>query len=350
MAVLATSAAVNQVLLWYDRPEIVLLKVGLSEFILAVSCASEGHDDDTYVGASMNLSFLAEYQDGKCDLRYALAHANLRRYWTFSFTGDEKRVDLKKVKKSADVVLESLPDSGFFSREHHVIKVVEQFVPDTVEQFNIDGSWELGEFSQFYGQVEDIYYMFSDIRRYNHPKATDKTKDVISKALERPWRGGGSYVAYYDKIANDNAPTAKLRVSGIKYNSPGFVSVRAKKRPFDDIIALLQSYAHNMPEIRKAHNNLRRFMSANKLLRSDAKNFVSTPIRKAVADYAKTLDDLMPGVSYQTFRAMANGSEVVAAKVLMSVWRRMDRLYKYFEEGRVKYEGLETDPMMDMNR
>jgi hypothetical protein len=350
MSTLATTATVNQILLWYDRPEIILLKVNLSEFILAVSCGSDDYDDDTYVGASMNLSFLAEYQDGKCDLRYALAHANLRRYWTFSFTGDEKKVALKKVKKSADIVAESLPDSGFFSREHHAIKVVEQFVPDTIEEFKIDGSWELGEFSQFYGQVEDIYYMFNDIRRYNHPKVTAKTKDVISKALERPWRGGGSYVAYYDNIANDNAPTAKLRVSGIKYNSPGYVSVRAKKKPFDDIIALLQAYAHNMPEIRKTHNNLRRFMSNNKLLKADSKNFVSGPIRKAVSEYANKLDQLMPGVSYTTFLAMANGSEVVAAKVLLSVWRRMDRLYQYFEEGRVKYDGLETDPMMDMDR
>jgi hypothetical protein len=351
MTTLSASASVAQILLWYDRPEIVLLKVNLAEFILAVSSGSDDEgEEDVYVGASMNLTYLAEYQDGKFDLRYALAHANLRRYWTFNFTGHENAVDLKKVKKSSDIVANSLPDAGFFSREHHVIKAVAQFVPDAVEKFDIDGSWELGEFSRFYGQVEDIYYIFNDIRRFSHPSTSAQTKLAISNALDRPWRGGGSYVGYYDKIANDNAPTAKLRVSGIQYNSPGYVSLHTKKRPFDDIIALLQAYAHNMPEMRKAHNVLYRFMSHNKLLKADSANFVSAPIRNSVEDYALRLDAHMPGVSYETFRSMANGSEVVAAKVLLSVWRRMDRLYKYFEEGRVKYEGLETDPMMDMDR
>lgn len=297
----------------------------------------------------MTLTYLAEYQDGKFDLRYALAHANLRRYWTFKFKGYEEKVDLKRVKKSDNVVMDSLPDSGFFSREHHNIKIVHQFVPDTVEQFDIDGSWELGEFSRFYGQIEDIYYMFNDIRRFNHPSTSEKTKAAISKALDRPWRGGGSYVGYYDKIANDNAPTAKLKVSGIKYNSPGFVSLRAKKRPFDDIIGLLQAYAHNMSNIKYAHNKLYKFMSNNKLLKADASNFVGGALRKGVEEHAKKLDQYMPGVSYGTFLSMANANEVVAAKVLLSVFRRMDRLYQYFASGRVKYEGLTTDPAMDID-
>jgi hypothetical protein len=347
MTTLSTSASVAQILLWYDRPEIVLLKVSLFEFVMAVS-SSDG--EDLYVGASMNLTYLAEYQEGKFDLRYALAHANLRRYWTFRFTGHETLVDLKKVKKSSEVVLESLPDSGFFSREHHKIDVVNQFVPDAVETFNIDGSWELGEFSKFYGQVEDIYYMFNDIRRFNDDNTNTQTREAISKALDRPWRGGGSYVGYYDKIANDNAPTAKLRVSGIQYNSPGYVSLRAKKRPFDDIIALLQAYAHKMPDMRKAHNQLYRYMGRNKLLKADSAKSFSAAIGGSVREYSLKLNEYMPGVSYTTFLTMAHNNEIVAAKVLLSVFRRMEKLYRYFEEGRVKYEGLETDPMMDMDR
>jgi hypothetical protein len=29
------------------------------------------------------------------------------------------------------------------------------------------------------------------------------------------------------------------------------------------------------------------------------------------------------------------------------VFRRMDRLYKFFEEGRVRYEAIDTDPLAD---
>ncbi len=347
MKLIDATAKVEQVLLWYDQAEIVLLKINPLEYILAVSSGHANDSNDMYVGASMTLAFLADYQDGKFDLRYALAHANLRRYWSFSYDGQLEKVTITRLKRTSDTVISSLPDTGFFSREHHAIDTVKKFIPDTAETFDIDGSWELGEFSQFYGQVEDIYYIFNDIRRFNDSATNSKVKAAISQALDRPWRGGGSYVGYYDKIANDNAPTAKLKVSGIKYNSPGYVSVRAKKKPFEDMVALLQSYAHNINSMRKAHSALYRFMSANKLLSSDAKKFVNAASRASISTHAARLDAYMPGDAYQTFLKMSEGSEVVAAKILLSMFRRMERLYRYFEQGRVKYHGLETDPIAD---
>jgi hypothetical protein len=341
-------AEVVQILLWYDRPEIVLLKTGPLDYILAVSSGVGDNDDHLYIGASMALGFLAEYQAGKFDLRYALAHANFRRYWTFSFLGREKFVDLSRIKKTSPVVLGSMPDAGFFSREHHKITVVDRFVPDSEEVFKIDGSWELGEFSRFYGKVEDVYYIFNDIRRFNDPDTSEETKSVISEALDRPWRGGGSYVGYYDKIANDNAPTAKLRVSGIKYNSPGYVAIKAKKQPFDDMIALVQSYATSKAEVRRAYNRLYQYMLTNKLLtREEVKVFVPDDMRKTVRHLAELLDNYMPGISFDTFVKMSNNNDIVAAKVLLSVFRRMDGLYKFFEEGRVRYAAIDTDPLAD---
>lgn len=341
-------AEVVQILLWYDRPEIVLLKTGPLDYILAVSSGVGDNDEHLYVGASMALGYLAEYQAGKFDLRYALAHANFRRYWTFSFLGREKIVELSRIKKSSSIVIGSIPDAGFFSREHQKIAVVDRLVPDTEEVFNIDGSWELGEFSRFYGKVEDIYYIFNDIRRFSDPSTSLETRAVISEALDRPWRGGGSYVGYYEKIANDNAPTAKLRVSGIKYNSPGYVAIKAKKQPFDDMIALVQSYATSKPDVRKAYNRLYQFMLTNKLLsRDEVRVFVSDDTRVRVRELAEILDNYMPGISFDTFVAMSNNNDIVAAKVLLSVFRRMDGLYKFFEEGRVRYAAIDTDPLAD---
>lgn len=337
-----------QILLWYDQAEIALFKLGLNEFIIAVASGASANEDDTFVGASVTLGFLADYQNGKFDLRFALAHANLRRYWQFTYTGYEKKVYLKKVKRSSAIVMDSVPEAGFFSRDHHAIELVKKFVPDTTETFHVDGSWELGEFSKLYGNLEDVYYIFNDIRRFQDAATSDATRQAISKAMDRPWQGGGSYVGYYYNIANDNAPEAKLQVSGIKYNSPGFVSVKAKKLAFDDVIALLQAYAHRKPEVRKAYNALYRVMSQNKLLKREAfKGFVSPEIRQVVVDRANDLDEFMPGISFDTFTVMAKGDVIVGAKVILSVFRRMEKLYKFFEEGRVSYEGIDTDPMAD---
>jgi hypothetical protein len=343
------TAKVEQILLWYDQPEILLLSRSNLEYILAVSSAASDNDNSQFVGASMTLKLLSDYQNGKCDLRYAMAHANLRRYWTFAFTGDEVEVKLARIKKSDSIVAESLPDSGFFAREHDMIEVAKRFVSDTEERFEIDGSWELNEFSRFYNQVEDIYYMFADLNRFEDPNVPKQTKQLITKAFDKPWRGGGSYLSFYDNIANDNLPTAPLKVSGIQYHSPGYVAIKAKKEPFDALVALLQSYAHSTAETRKAYLVLSRHLSHNGLLKRNTTNTATSPVTDRAVELANVLARLIPGVSYSSLAKMADGNKIIAAKVLLSIYRRVERLYEFFEEGRVRYGGLETDPLLAPN-
>lgn len=340
-------AGIEQILLWYDQAEIVLLKITRFEYALAVSSGHKDANKTDFLAASMSLSFLADYQEEKFDLRYALAHANLRRYWSFSYDGYQENVQLKKIKKSDPLVLASVPDSGLFAREHDSINVVDYVVPDAEEKFEIDGSWELGEFSRFYGQIEDIYYMCTDLRRFEDGRTAAGTKEAIKKAFDRPWRGGGSYVGFYDKIANDNARIAKLRVSGIQYNSPGYVSIRAKRAGFDGMLALLEAYSDDVTGIKKAHNRLQQFMSANKLLKRHSSVVINSEINARVDEYASNLAERLPGIAFATLVDMADKKEVVAAKVLLSIYRRIERLYRYFEQGRVSYEGLNPDALSD---
>lgn len=348
MSTAIQTAKVAQILLWYDQPEIVLLRRTAVDYILAVSNAAADNDEAGFVGASMTLKLLSEYQNGKCDLRYALTHANLRQYWTFALSGAEEEVALKRIKKSDSAVLKSLPEAGFFSREHDPIDVAKHFSADAEERFDIDGSWELNEFSRFYTQVEDIYYMFADLGRFEDPNVSAQTKQLITKAFDKPWRGGGSYLSFYQNIANDNLPTAPLKVSGIQYNSPGYVAIKAKKEPFDALVALLQSYAHRTVLTRKAYLALSRHLSYNGLLKPDTTNVATDAVTDRAVELANDLANFVPGVSFTTLVKMADGNKIIAAKVLLSIYRRVKRLYEFFEEGRVRYGTLETDPLLDV--
>jgi hypothetical protein len=341
-------AQVLQVLLWYDQPEIILLKVSAAEYVLAVSSALSGNDEFSFVGAGMSLSRVEDYQQEKFDLRYALAHANLRRYYTFNFRGVEDKVELQRLVKTSDVISASLPESGFFARDHDDIKIIQHRMPDAIEKFNVDGGWELGEFSKFYSQIEDIYYIFNDIDLYQSPNVSIRTKETISKAFDRSWGGGGSYVAFYDSIANDNDHIAPLRVSGIEYHSPGYVALRAKKKPFDNIITLLQAYAENGAETRKAFNALNRFMSFSGMLRADVDSAILTSVvKEELLKLSNILAECMPGINFSTLLDMSNGDYIVAAKVLKSIFNRVKRLYGFFEQGRVAYEGLDTSALVN---
>lgn len=336
-------ATVIQILLWYDKPEIVLLQTIDQDFILAVRSGRLDSPNFVYVGGSMTSRRLRDYANGKCDLRFAIAHANTRKFWRFEMLPEQKHVTLQHIKRSDDELAESLPDPQFFATDHSAIKVIENFVPNTIEKFDIDGSWDLGEFSQFYGQIEDIYYIVSDIERFDDPSISPDEKSKIVDAFDRSWDGGGSYVAFYGKVANDNDYHAPLRVSGIQYNSPGHVKLHAHREPFGALMGLVKSYADNETEIRKAYNALSTFMSVNKLKKKGATRFQLTDATiDRLEEYADELDAFMPGVSFKALKIMTHDNVIVASKVLASIYRRIERLYRYFDEGRVTHPTIEV--------
>jgi hypothetical protein len=113
------------------------------------------------------------------------------------------------------------------------------------------------------------------------------------------------------------------------------------------MLALLRAYADDVVGVKKAHNKLQQYMSANKLLKRHATVRVSSEINTRVSEYGRALSNKLPGVSFESLKEMSDGREVVAAKVLLSIFRRIERLYRYFEQGRVAYEGFAPDAMAD---
>ncbi len=132
----------------------------------------------------------------------------------------------KRLVRTDKLIREALPDTGLFSRGHDPIEEVIRTVPNSVEKFTIDGSWDFSEFQKFYGHLEDIYYIFNRIEKFNAPGTSRKEKADLSHAFLRPYRGGGSYLGLYNNIANDNEAESRLRMSKVKYESPGYARVK----------------------------------------------------------------------------------------------------------------------------
>jgi hypothetical protein len=337
-------ATVLQILDWYESPELILLEGPPLNYVLAVRSADLSSPANTYVGGAMSSRRLRDYANGKCDLRFALAHANFRRFWTFAYTPGDQFVEMTQIKRSNPELQSSIPQAGLFARDHEEIDLVKTFVPNTVETLLIDGSWDLGEFSQLYGQIEDIYYISFDMDRYDDPQISIQEKYIIKQSFDRSWDGGGSYVAFYRDVANDNDYHAPLRVSGIQYNSPGHVKIHARSEPFKNVLHILQYYSDNETKVRKAYNALGAFMSANKLKRKGASNTLMTDsVRNSLESKCQDLSVHLPGISYDTLKEMTGGNSLVAAKVIASIFRRVERLFRFFDEGRVSHSKLTLD-------
>jgi hypothetical protein len=328
-------ARLLQVLLWYDGPQIVLLERVRHQYIIAVAIEDEEMHSG-FVGAEVSIRQLVEYMLQRVDLRYLYTRPDLRRWWVFDLDHDGDSIPMKRLKASDPLVDTYEPESGFFSRFHDEIKIVDLSVANSIQKFDIDGSWDLGEFSQFYGQVEDIYYLFHSVSEFNNASTSNQRKQHIHDALVRPFRGGGSYVGLYNDFANDNDRAAKLRVSGIQYHSPGYVEVRALKEPFENVLRLLGVFSLNRDEIKEAYRKLHGTLSRNKLLKKESRIY-SDELREIVEGQFKELTALLPGLRAHDFMAMAQGDLLVSSKVVLSVVRRVERLFQFFDEGRAKH-------------
>lgn len=337
----ALPGKVVQTLLWYDIPEIVLAQIGKNEFVLAVSSGCEDDPENAYYGASFTQRQLIEYQDQKFDLRYALSRPKSRRYWRFEFEPENVNVQLKPIVKSNPSLLKSIPEAGVFSRVHSKIGLVDSFILDSEERFLLDGNWELGEFSQLYAKMEDVYYILNDIRRWKNLGDGSGKKDAISSAFEKPWRGGGSYRSFYSDVANDNQDYSQLRMGGIQYNSPGHVTIKAKRVAFDQFLRSLEHYSEHVKEGKRAYNKLYGLMSQSKMLGRHRTSVITEAMRGELTDRSIALAAYLHGVSYDSLLQMARGDKIVASKVLLSIYRRVEGLYQFFDEGRIAHPDVE---------
>ena len=59
-----------------------------------------------------------------------------------------------------------------------------------------------------------------------------------------------------------------------------------------------------------------------------------------LGELGSKLTGFLPGISFDTLFDMTNRNVLVAAKVLESIFRRVTRLYEFFDKGRVSHPSL----------
>lgn len=334
-------AEIIQTLFWYDGPQIVLLSTVGGRYLVAVA-TDEEENDNGFIAAWVGKQQLADYQAERFDLRFLMTRPSMKKWFYFLWPDSGTRVSLKPLKPSDEVLDRNIPDAGLFSRAHEAISAISSVSPTLAERFQIDGTWDLKEFSSFYGKIEDIYYIFHTIDRIEDESIPKAEKEAIVERFSKPFRGGGSYRSMYDEIANDNDSGSRLLVSGIQYNSPGYVEVKARQEPFNELISLLSDYSHDGQKIRRAYGELDSYLSKSKLKRADKSEYITDNALAAIEAKTRNLCSELNDLSYESLLFLSEGSVLVCAKIALSIGRRTGKLFEFFAQGRVEYQGLEV--------
>lgn len=336
MAKRRRTAVLEKTLVYLDEPQLLLLKAR-EVVILAVAVDHEEYEFP-FLATTVSHADWRKYLDNAVDLRYLFEYGRPRHLYFF---------DLYSLRNDNSVVMEPwqeevpdkfLPDHRFFARDHTEAIATESPV-QAVQAFDIDGNWEMSEFSKFYGQYCDIYALIHSLKKL---VSQDTSGNMLRRLTEvftnYPWRGGTSYMHFFNDLGDLLQLDEKPSINKVRYASPGEVEIKGSHDAFEDANSAIENYINYYEQINEQYQKLHAFLSERKYLTLSADRFDNDD---AIADYISLetaeLARLMKLPEFNTLRKACGDNALVTAKVVLAYCRRVDNTFSFFAEGRVAF-------------
>ncbi|MGD1934772.1 MAG: hypothetical protein ACFB0Z_09770 [Candidatus Phaeomarinobacter sp.] len=325
-------ATLQDVLVYLDEPQLVTLK-SLKQKVVALAVDAEGMEN-AYFATTVTPKDWDRYLRGAVDLRYLFEYAKGRRPYIFDWVSGSEHIYLDPF--TDEVPEDFLPAPRFFSRDHTE--------PDGVSEsslseqsFGIDGEWELRDFSKFYSQYEDVYSLNWAVSVFDDQSTpAPRRRQIVDSFVKHPWRGGFSYVHFYEQLSNLQQAADRISVDRIQYNSPGVVVINGDEGVLHDANLAISRFEENFDEIKNSYAELHKYLSEAKLLKAEIPHYEN---KGAVADYiagrTANLASLLGLTTLSTIRSLCGKNELLTAKVVLSYHRRVKNAFFFFAEGRI---------------
>lgn len=333
----STKASFVQVLETIDgEPHAVLLSRGKNTKVIGVAIDAD-QENATFFGSEISLDQWQKYVRGSTDLRFLFMFPRWRRWYYFNLHEKDGSIHLFLTEKGEKEESDFVPESGFFSYDHSEEVVDLSFKELALQKYKTDGVWDLPDFSQFYGKLSDLYAFFLSLKRFGEDSLSDSRREKIKEAFsEQPLRGGFSYVNMYSELTSIQDVGDRLSVGKLQYASPGEVDVRGRYDVFQEIAEAFEAFEASYGDLKKAYDELHDFLSENKLLRRAPDRFDNaSAIAQFVFRRSNALAKKMNLTDRKIIYRLSDKNRLIYAKIVLSHFRRMEKYFMFFAEGRV---------------
>lgn len=326
-----------QTLVYLDGPQLVLLKTAGASLLLAVAVTDQRYGDP-YFAAEVSHDQLVDFLDERFDLRYLFEKPAFKTWYIADLAGEDPEIPLAIAQPEDDVRARLLPGRGIFARDLTEEIDGATIKPKQKERILVDGAWDLPDFSEFYGHYADFYNLHSSIDAFLDKQTSISRKKMIMDSFIKPWEGGGSYSSFYRSIRDHQNREDRLLVGGITYNSPGHIDIKGNLEAFTQVREDVLEFGAHRVEITKEYKNLHKYLSQMKLLSLPSSKFdKNSDLAKEVQDRGLKFASSLNVSEYRHILAMAGGDQLIAAKVLLSAYRRLSKLNEFFLQGRASF-------------
>lgn len=338
MSALAKEARIVQELVDYEGPQLLLLMTDRKRYMFAMAVQREGMEEP-FFGCEVIDKVYDQYFDEKADLHFVFNRASGKTFYIFDLSAAKNHnVTLKKATTEESENSDYWPSVGFFARSH-TTKYNRRSVGASTSVFKIDGKWASTDFSQFHNKMADLYALFGVVNRLDGNGGQVELGFVRQTIRDRFWQGGGSYSSFYDTLIERNrqVKVAPLEIDRIQYASPGEIALRGNQKALSDVSAILDVFENDWENLQGLYRNIYSALKKEQLLSAKpTSKFSSNAARKFVLGKSKELAaELQIDLVDEIFEACERNT-LVFAKVILSIHRRANELFKFHAEGRVQ--------------
>ncbi|MES0108364.1 hypothetical protein [Mesorhizobium sp. M0013] len=195
------------------------------------------------------------------------------------------------------------------------------------------------EFGRFYQRYADIYSFLVAFLNWKADDTAPATKAKVAKAFKsKPFKGGSSYRHFYQDLVANLARQERLGLQEIQYASPGHFDVQGREDAFEDVQGVIRWFMDHRPDIQKKSSHLKAYLSKAGLLRMAGSSFLpDDPRANFIKTTAEELNASMHGPDFATIKELSQDNALVAAKIVLSFYRRVDDASQFFSQGRVNF-------------
>jgi hypothetical protein len=331
------TATLSKILEYIDRPHVVLLDRGGDRKIIAVAI-----DDEQYkygfFGAEISNEQWYTYRRGFHDLRFLFLFPRWKSWCKFDLaTAENSKVVLQWAPKDQLAEREYIPEPGFFAWDHSEPVAQEEAEGRATLSYKTDGVWQLPDFSHLYSKITDLYAFFLSLKDYSASSTSVEKKKKIKDAFEDPpLRGGSSYINLYGDLSSIQTFEDELTIKKLQYASAGEVIVQGRGDVFGEISTTFARFSSDYERLKEKYNSIHRYLGKGGYLKKTAEHFENVG---AVADHLRRQSNELAidmGLSdTATLYELTGSNALNYSKVVLSHFRRLEKYFMFFAEGRV---------------
>jgi hypothetical protein len=175
------------------------------------------------------------------------------------------------------------------------------------------------------------------LKKYAAPDTSIDLKKKIRESFRNPpLRGGSSYVNMYEGLLSVQKLGDRLSVGKLRYASAGEIDVRGRGEIFGEMSIALGELTSRYDDIKNKYNTSHRYCAKNKLLKADRESEVSDPVAKFLLEQSMEFAAMMRLEQADLIYNLTGRNSLIFTKILLSHFRRLERYFMFFAEGRVR--------------